>query len=48
MCGPLSGYVEQHAPAPEADALDRLIGLVADSEGANDVAAQHDRHLYDR
>lgn len=41
-------YVEQHAPATEDDALDRLIGLVADPEGAVDSAAQHDRYLYDQ
>jgi hypothetical protein len=44
----LRAYVDVHAPGSESDPLERLIGLLGDAEGADDVAAQHDRYLYDR
>lgn len=33
-------------PEPTDDPLDRLIGLVADPEGPDDVAENHDHYLY--
>lgn len=41
----LQRYVAE-LPAPEEDPLERLIGLVDDADGPDDVAEQHDHYLY--
>lgn len=42
----LQRYVVERADEPHDDPLARLIGLVPDPEGPDDVARQHDHYLY--
>lgn len=42
----LRHYLAEQLPAPKRDPLLRLIGMVADAEGPDDVAEEHDRYLY--
>lgn len=41
----LRDYVGRQEPSGD-DGLDRLVGLVPDLDGPDDVAAEHDRYLY--
>lgn len=41
----LQRYVAE-LPATDEDPLERLVGLVDDPDGPDDVAAQHDHYLY--
>lgn len=41
----LRSYLE-HQPEQDADPLARLIGLIDEAEGPDDVAENHDHYLY--
>lgn len=42
----LRAFLDANLPATEHDPLERLVGLVDDKQGPDDVAANHDRYLY--
>jgi len=42
----LRAYLDARLPASPDDPLDRLVGLVSDPAGPDDVAAEHDHYLY--
>jgi len=46
VCAALRAFLSDRLPDTGDDPLDRLVGLVSAESGPDDVAANHDRHLY--
>jgi len=42
----LRAFLDANLPSSADDPLERIVGLVPDVEGPDDVAANHDRYLY--
>ncbi len=42
----LRAYLDANLPIAGDDPLERLVGLVSDKSGPDDVAANHDHYLY--
>ena len=42
----LRAFLDANLPTVHDDPLERLVGLVDDARGPDDVAAHHDRYLY--